>query len=88
MPGTGPGGRITDDDVWAAAAPPAAVPGTSVPLTGMRAAIACRTYESLRSSAQFTLITTADVTELVAYHEGLAAQVGLTTPWCGARPSR
>jgi pyruvate/2-oxoglutarate dehydrogenase complex dihydrolipoamide acyltransferase (E2) component len=42
---------------------------TSVPLSGMRAAIATRMHASLQSMAQLTLVTTADVTGLVAYRE-------------------
>ncbi|MEZ5559013.1 MAG: 2-oxo acid dehydrogenase subunit E2 [Pseudomonadales bacterium] len=69
--GTGPGGRITKEDVEAAAvapAAPSAMPGDtsgdttgatradrSVPVKGMRRTIARRMYESLQSMAQLTM---------------------------------
>src|SRR5712692_5406063 len=81
--GTGPGGRVTREDVQkvidaggqaptpapAAAPPPAAAPaasaGQSVPLRGMRKVIAERMHKSLQGSAQLTITTEVDVTELV-----------------------
>lgn len=63
--GSGEGGRITEEDVRksidsvVSAAP-------AVPLSGMRGAIAQRMRDSLRATAQLTLFTDADVTELVA----------------------
>ena len=81
--GTGPGGRVTEDDVAATArgstpsrpGSPAAsastASATSVPLTGMRATIASRMHASLQSTAQLTLVTTADVTDLVTQRDGL-----------------
>jgi pyruvate dehydrogenase E2 component (dihydrolipoamide acetyltransferase) len=67
--GTGPGGRITKDDVEAAAAAPAASPsaarapvdvsgpgaGESIPVKGIRKTIATRMKESLNTSAQLTM---------------------------------
>jgi pyruvate dehydrogenase E2 component (dihydrolipoamide acetyltransferase) len=65
--GTGPGGRITKDDVEAAAAgaPAAAAPATAsalpigedqvLPLRGMRKTIARRMHESLLEMAQLTM---------------------------------
>lgn len=67
--GTGPGGRITKEDVEAAETPaappvtpaPAAAPaapalsGGSIPLKGMRKVIADRMYSSLAESAQLTM---------------------------------
>lgn len=67
--GTGPGGRITKDDVEAAAAAPAASPsaarapaagsalsaGETVPVKGIRKTIATRMKASLDSSAQLTM---------------------------------
>ena len=71
--GSGPGGRITDDDVTAAAHTSRAVEPirdvaapTSTRLTGMRAAVARRMSQSLQKSAQLTLTRTLDVTPLVA----------------------
>ena len=90
--GTGPGGRITREDVEkfladqakapapaptpVAAAPvtavstsrPAAVPssaGQSMPLRGMRKVIAERMHKSLQGSAQLTITTEVDVTQLI-----------------------
>lgn len=81
--GTGPGGRVTREDVQkiidaggqapapAAAPPPAAaqtVPapaGQSVPLRGMRKVIAERMHKSLQGSAQLTITTEVDVTQLI-----------------------
>jgi pyruvate dehydrogenase E2 component (dihydrolipoamide acetyltransferase) len=85
--GTGPGGRIREADVeqivasmgnrGAEPVPPApAVVQMNeirveehqprvIPLTGMRGAIARRMLQSLQTSAQLTLVSEADVTELV-----------------------
>ena len=88
--GTGPGGRITREDVEKlvadrakaptpapapAAAPvatptprPAAAPaavGQSIPLRGMRKVIAERMHKSLQGSAQLTITTEVDVTQLI-----------------------
>lgn len=77
--GTGPGGRITREDVQKvidegpqapapvsvpppAAAAPAAL---SVPLRGMRKVIAERMHKSLQGSAQLTITTEVDVTQLI-----------------------
>ncbi len=73
--GTGPGGRITREDVEAAAAAPA-VHGTG--LHGMRKSIAERMFKSLQSSAQLTITTEVDVTPLVARREQLKQQFRLT----------
>ena len=88
--GTGPGGRITREDVEKAvadrakaptptaapvaapaaasasrsAATPAAV-GQSIPLRGMRKVIAERMHKSLQGSAQLTITTEVDVTQLI-----------------------
>lgn len=51
------------------AAAPAADDGRTVPLRGMRGTIAQRMVASLQSSAQLTLVTTADVTALVAHRD-------------------
>lgn len=58
--GTGPRGRITKEDVQAAAdaaadAPAAPQAGSSTPLTGMRRTIAGRMHTSLRDTAQLTM---------------------------------
>jgi pyruvate dehydrogenase E2 component (dihydrolipoamide acetyltransferase) len=71
--GSGPGGRVVDDDVRAATRGSKGAPGrgTSLPMSAMRRTVAQRMDESLRSSAQFTLMTTTDVTELVTFRDGL-----------------
>ena len=53
MKGTGPGGRITREDVEAAAA---------APVSGTTEDIAERMFKSLQSTAQLTLTTEVDVT--------------------------
>jgi pyruvate dehydrogenase E2 component (dihydrolipoamide acetyltransferase) len=60
--GSGPGGRVTEADVEAAAGggPP------SVELAGLRAVIARNMRESARSAAAVTLTTTVDLTEVQA----------------------
>ncbi|MDE0273738.1 MAG: 2-oxo acid dehydrogenase subunit E2 [Gammaproteobacteria bacterium] len=72
--GTGPGGRITKEDVErAAAAPPApaAAPVFAsgedrvVPVRGMRKTIAARMFESLHSSAQLTMDMDANMDDAV-----------------------
>lgn len=72
--GTGPGGRVTREDVERAAAqgvtpapsagpPPIAKPQLrTVPMRGMRKTIAARMHQSLRETAQLTITTEADVT--------------------------
>jgi pyruvate dehydrogenase E2 component (dihydrolipoamide acetyltransferase) len=72
--GSGPGGRVTKEDVERAAkspqaavrpAPPAAPAssgGARTPLRGARKTIAERMHQSLRDSAQITITTEADVT--------------------------
>jgi pyruvate dehydrogenase E2 component (dihydrolipoamide acetyltransferase) len=97
LSGTGPGGRIVEQDVQAAVAshkaaapvpspvpPPLPVPATGAPAPSaalsslapvasrMRAIIAKRMMESLRTTAQLTLTTDVDMQETVE----LRAQVG------------
>jgi pyruvate dehydrogenase E2 component (dihydrolipoamide acetyltransferase) len=82
--GTGPGGRVTREDVQKAiddrakapaptatpssptapATPPAPVAQT-IPLRGMRKVIAERMHRSLQGSAQLTITTEVDVTQLI-----------------------
>jgi pyruvate dehydrogenase E2 component (dihydrolipoamide acetyltransferase) len=73
--GTGPGGRITREDVEAAASAP---PHPDMGLRGMRKSIAERMFKSLQSTAQLTITTEVDVTRLVARREQLKEQFGLT----------
>ncbi len=82
--GTGPGGRVTREDVEKAiseaasapapsaastatptAAPTAAPAAASIPLRGMRKVIAERMHKSLQGSAQLTITTEVDVTQLI-----------------------
>jgi pyruvate dehydrogenase E2 component (dihydrolipoamide acetyltransferase) len=76
VPGTGPGGRITKEDVEQAAATPtaapaptaprtAATPGGVIPLRGMRGVIAERMHASLQEMAQLTLGMTIGMDEAV-----------------------
>jgi pyruvate dehydrogenase E2 component (dihydrolipoamide acetyltransferase) len=74
--GSGPGGRITREDVEAALV--AASMRTAEPLRGMRKAIAERMWKSLQSAAQLTITTEADVTTLVERREHLKAQFAVT----------
>lgn len=83
--GTGPGGRITKDDVEAAAARgPAAAPpatpsppraaGERIPLRGMRRTIAERMHRSLQEMAQLTLGMRVRVDEALRLREQLIAE--------------
>jgi pyruvate dehydrogenase E2 component (dihydrolipoamide acetyltransferase) len=76
--GSGPGGRITREDVEAAIARGAAASAGGTPLRGMRRSIAERMLKSLQSTAQLTICTEADVTALVARRERLATDFPLT----------
>jgi pyruvate dehydrogenase E2 component (dihydrolipoamide acetyltransferase) len=75
--GTGRGGRITREDVQRAIdAREAPVPAVeSIPIRGMRKTIAQRMHQSLQDMAQVTLVTEADVTDLVARREALKAEL-------------
>ena len=86
--GTGPGGRITREDVErAAAAAPAPAggaaaagksPARGIPMRGMRKTIADRMAQSLRESAQLTITSEADVTPAVELRERLVRQFDFT----------
>jgi len=76
--GTGPGGRVTREDIEAVIARPASAPATGTRLRGMRKSIADRMMKSLQSTAQLTICTESDVTALVARRERLAAEFPLT----------
>lgn len=77
--GTGPSGRVTEDDVRAAAesgTPSSDVgmePSRTIPLTGIRGVIARRMSESA-AAALVTLNTTGDVTEAVAIQRRLTRE--------------
>ena len=83
--GTGPGGRVTADDVRAAAA---RAPGTPsggaatapqgstapeerIPLRGLRRKIAEHMRRSLDTAAHFTFVAECDMTAVAAHREGL-----------------
>ena len=86
--GSGPGGRISVEDVQqvidAAAQQTASVPQAPptaeqvLPLTGMRGAIARRMHQSVQTSAQVTLTTEIDVSSLVLLREELKQHFALT----------
>jgi pyruvate dehydrogenase E2 component (dihydrolipoamide acetyltransferase) len=83
--GSGPGGRITEQDVEkflsrraAPAAPAPVVPAGAIPFSGMRQAIAEHMVASLQQSAQVTVTTEVDVTELVKLRTQLKAEFDLT----------
>ncbi|HET7011301.1 MAG TPA: dihydrolipoamide acetyltransferase family protein [Anaerolineales bacterium] len=84
--GTGTGGRITEKDVLAfvetrQALPPTRPPGAppqAIPFIGMRQAVAQRMTESLQTMAQVTLLTEADVTEMVRMRERFKQRFDLT----------
>ncbi|MCK6555128.1 2-oxo acid dehydrogenase subunit E2 [Candidatus Binatia bacterium] len=79
--GTGPGGRITREDVEAALTggqQPAPGSGHGEPLRGMRKTIADRMLSSLQTTAQLTITTEADVGALVARRQRLQAEHPLT----------
>lgn len=86
--GSGPGGRVTVEDVqrvisMSAHPTPAISPASSaigqvIPLTGMRGTIAHRMQQSLQTSAQVTLISEVDVTASVQLREELKQQFALT----------
>ncbi len=88
--GTGPGGRIVEEDMTAylASRPETGAPETgvpeaapaeavinTVPLTGLRGTIAERTARSDRSTARVTLVTEVDATSFVELRQRLQAEV-------------
>ncbi len=89
--GTGPGGRVQEQDVLTfieqpravarAPARPSAPERLSIPFAGLRQAIAEQMVASLQTMAQVTLTTEADVTGLVDFHERLrrTSDVSLTS---------
>ncbi len=78
--GTGPGGRITREDVDHAPAVRTQAParteraGTSVPLKGMRKTIATRMFDSLQQSAQLTMDMDVVMDDVVRMREQLIAE--------------
>ena len=94
LTGTGPGGRITREDVQqaidAAAQAPVEVStpaqeqaqdqaqDQSVPLRGMRKVIAERMHKSLTDTAQLTITTEVDVTQLIERREEVRREFNTT----------
>ncbi len=76
--GTGPRGRITEEDVRRAIESGVSSTAQEIPLAGIRGVIAQRMHESLQTMAQVTLITEADLTNLVQMREELKQQFDLT----------
>jgi pyruvate dehydrogenase E2 component (dihydrolipoamide acetyltransferase) len=81
--GTGPGGRITNEDVERAAKSAAAAPArsaavvaskTTIPLKGIRKTIATRMFDSLHGSAQLTMDMDAAMDDAVKLREQLLAE--------------
>ncbi len=82
--GRGPGGRITKDDVEAAASSPAArsvlapagrpAAGETIPLRGMRKTISERMFQSLRTTAQLTMDMEVGMDDAVKLREQLIAE--------------
>ena len=88
--GTGPGGRVTKEDVLAAVADGGEDGTETIPLTGMRRAIAQRMARSARESAAVALSVEVELTRLEAarsaYNEtaGEARRLTLTHLLCWA----
>lgn len=81
LTGSGPGGRITREDVeafWVSAPAAATDAARTEPLRGMRKTIADRMLASLRTTAQLTITTEADAGALVARRERLRTDFSLT----------
>jgi len=75
LKGTGPGGAVSARDVaaWTAQTRPEATRETGTPMTGIRKLIAEKMLRSHQTVPAVTLITRADVTELVALRERINA---------------
>ena len=86
--GTGPRGRVTREDVQkiidsgGQAAPPAPVVAPAaaedIPLRGMRKVIAERMHQSLQGSAQLTISTEVDVTQLIDRRQEVRQEFNVT----------
>jgi len=77
--GTGPGGRITEEDVLRVLEGRESLPSSlpsRIPFAGMRQAIAEQMVHSLTTMAQVSMSTRADVTELKATREALGLRWG------------
>jgi pyruvate dehydrogenase E2 component (dihydrolipoamide acetyltransferase) len=80
LTGTGPGGRITREDVQQAIDAGAQTPAEaqSIPLRGMRKVIAERMHKSLQDTAQLTITTEVDVTQLIERREEVRREFNTT----------
>lgn len=82
--GTGPGGRVTREDIQKvidAGGQPATElveAGESISLRGMRKIIAERMHSSLQTSAQLTITTEVDVTQLIERREEVRREFNTT----------
>jgi pyruvate dehydrogenase E2 component (dihydrolipoamide acetyltransferase) len=84
--GSGPGGRVTREDVERAAKSPQPAPAKaggasmsqSVPMRGTRKTIAERMHQSLRDTAQLTITSEADVTPATELRERLKREFDFT----------
>ncbi|KAJ4422175.1 pyruvate dehydrogenase complex dihydrolipoamide acetyltransferase component (E2) [Gnomoniopsis sp. IMI 355080] len=77
LKGSGPGGKITEDDVKkASSAPAAAAPGAAyedLPLSGMRKTIANRLQQSVRENPHFFVSSSISVSKLMKLRQALNA---------------
>ena len=85
--GSGPRGRITREDVQkiidgggrpAPGAPPAPPADETQPLRGMRKVIAERMHQSLQGSAQLTITSEVDVSQLIDRRRAVRQEFGVT----------
>lgn len=83
--GSGPRGRITREDVQKIidgggqpAATPAPTADETQPLRGMRKVIAERMHQSLQGSAQLTITSEVDVSELIDRRQAVRQEFGVT----------
>ena len=85
--GSGPRGRITREDVQkiidgggrpAPGAPPAPPADEIQPLRGMRKVIAERMHQSLQGSAQLTITSEVDVSQLIDRRQAVRQEFGVT----------
>lgn len=85
--GSGPRGRITREDVQkiidgggqpASAATPVPTEDETQPLRGMRKVIAERMHQSLQGSAQLTITSEVDVSELIDRRHAVRQEFGVT----------
>jgi pyruvate dehydrogenase E2 component (dihydrolipoamide acetyltransferase) len=76
--GSGEGGKITKKDVEQALGQQmpeaAAAPVSSIPFTGMRRSIAENMHASLQNTAQLTIFTEVDVTEMIRFRDVMREQ--------------